>query len=233
MKDHFFLLFPLSLNVLLLLVTNSSSNSVIAGAPCADIHCLFLPYISSPAPVRINDYLVKGGIGQTLRVVGHVETTTLNAVYNVNIEMKVFDANDQLLTATIGTTVFTATLAGQLNPFDFGVGVDESQVARTEIEIVSWSLSSVENYYSATIVMTDTLVTPTITYITTTIRNDHVQALLNIQAVAWSLDQTSCICAQPVVDYLAPGATSVFTSTVYVSPFGRPIKVAAQGVINP
>ncbi len=226
-----------ALNVLLLLalMLSSGNSSVMANFLCPETYCLFLPYVGSPAPVKITEFRISGTYEGYVRAVGNVMTTTADAVYNVNIEVRTFDEYNQLLATFSEPTILTTTFPTQVNPFDIVVMVDSSQVAHTEVEIVNWSLTSSINYIIPTIIMTNTVPIYDGIKVGTTIRNDTNQAITNVQGLAWALDSLYSLDLQTVTGYLAPGETFIFTDTIHGIgwPSITPVYVAVQGVTEP
>jgi hypothetical protein len=204
---------------------------------CAET-CLYLPVVNFAPPIKINEYLVRGGLGQSLRVTGSVMPTISSPVYDVNIEMNVFDPNDQLLATAVGRPVFTTTLPGQMNFFDFGVVVeDEQQVARTEIILLGGSLTETQTHFAPTIVMTDVQTMIYVGYsLQGQIRNDHSFPLTQVQGVSWTLNQVAMMDPILITDFLAPGEVADFSWEFYdpyFAGFFYPLRIAFQGVAAP
>ena len=228
--------FLFSLAITLCFLIFASDHLIQAGGDCPNTYCLYLPFTSSPAPVRIIQYHTSNYYGDVLRVTGEITNTTNIPVYEVVIEIRAYDDANQLIGTFSGTPVFTSTLPGQLNPFDFVTNFSTWAVYNITFDVTNWSFNSNQIYAAPTIVMTDTLFTPNITYVTTTIRNDNAQSLINVRGDAWSLKQWNSIYPQLVTDYLAPGETVTFNSMVYVPYFPTlppTIRVAVQGVVEP
>ncbi|HNB51782.1 MAG TPA: hypothetical protein PK530_07555 [Anaerolineales bacterium] len=228
--------FLIGLTIALCFLLFANHQRIQAGGACPEVYCLYLPFTSSPAPVRVVQFHTANSYGDFLRVMGEITSTTNVPVYGVTLEMRAYDEANQLLGIFSRTPVFTSTLPGQLNPFDLGTNISTWEVYNIALEITNWSFDNAQTYAAPTIVMTDTLFTPNITYVTTTIRNDNAQALINVRGDAWSLKQWNSFYPQMVTDYLAPGETVTFNSMVYVPYFPTlppTIRVAVQGILEP
>lgn len=219
------------LNIVLLVVLlfTPGSSSVIASSPCLDTFCYFLPYISVPAPVTITETNTYRWLGGGMRVTGEVVTTFQQPVYNLEIEVRAYDYANQLMDIGSGTPVFTATLPGQINPFDIYLPFEAGNVNYLIVEPSSWTLTTTQIYVAPTIVaISDVSNTGEVV---TTIRNDNLQPLIRVYGVLWTLDQLFSISPILVTDYLAPGETAVFTYTISAAPFN--IAVQGQGITEP
>jgi len=222
--------------VALALLLNGSGFSASAAADCTAPECVYLPLLSKPMPVRVFEtkrYLSREG---TLRVTGEVVTTSDRPVYEVVVEVRVYDHAGHLLGSSRRATALTATLPGQLNPFDVTTNVDDSWlIGSYEAIPIHWSLDSEQVYRSATAVITGAEVDYGGTWVYAEARNDESQPLADVNAVVWSLDQNdySPMDPQPVDACLAPGETVAFTRFLYGVYDISTIKVAAQGVLSP
>lgn len=231
--------FPLhlSLNIVLLVVllfTPSSSSAITTS--CPDNYCLYLPYVNSPKPVKIMQTKATRSISGQFRVIGNVATTLDLPVEEVILELKGYDLRTGLLGVITGTTVLTATLPGQLNPFDMNTPFDAGEVYSYSVEVVGWNSNPDTILCAPTLVATDTHWSFTGIDVVTTIRNDSPQTLSNVQSIAWALDTASGLSLIPVTDSLLPGETMTFASFVYgYYPLGYipPIWVAVQGITEP
>jgi hypothetical protein len=155
-------------------------------------------------------------------------------VYNVQIDLRINDLNNQLAGIQSGTPVFTATLPGQLNPFEIGTGVYCIYgEMHAEAAISGWSLTSGINYAPLSVTLWPQAMPGELVDIATArIQNDGPVPLENVQAVIWSMQQSDNIYAQKVADSMAPGeaitVTRGFGSWAVTATRAR---AAAQGVV--
>jgi len=220
--------------ILLILVWIVGSSPVRAGASCPTTHCLYLPFVSSPAPVYVTQIETFNWFGEVLRVTGEVMNIANYSVYEVEVEISAYDYSNQLVGTVSGPTVLTATLPGQLNLFGF-VSDFPSGSYNLVAEITNWTLTSTQVYVAPTIVMTDVQIGFDTTSVQVEIQNENEFALTNVQGLVWSLDELSSPSPQLVTDYLAPGATATFTSTLYIGhPYlNFPVRVIVYGIVEP
>ena len=185
-------------------------------------------------PVRVFEtkrHLSRAG---TLRVTGEVVTTSDRPVYEVALEVRVYDYSGHLLGSTPGVTALTATLPGQLNPFDVTTNVDDDGwIGSYEVVITHWSMESEQVYRQVAAVITGMEYIYSGTWVYAEARNDESQPLADVYAVVWSLNQNdySSMSPQPIAACLAPGETVAFTRFLYGA--YSTFKVAAQGVLSP
>jgi hypothetical protein len=206
-------------------------------AACPKTSCVYLPWLISPMPVRLVDVGHHSTKFDTYQVFGDLTTLYEYPVYNVSIKFRVYDAVGQLLGEYLGSTMFPATLSGQLNPFDFKTNIPESlPVAREEVIIAGFDLYSPIVYAPATVITT-TEVQDYGTTVYARIRNDGTMPLTNVQAIAWSTlgwyDPWEDNHLEKVADSLLPGEEITFTQLLYNNGIPSSIRVAAQGILQP
>jgi len=220
----------------LMLLLNGSGFAASAAADCPAPECVYLPLLSKPMPVRVFEtkrYLSREG---TLRVTGEVVTTSDRPVYEVVVEVRVYDHAGHLLGSKPGVTALTATLPGQLNPFEVVTNVDDDgSIGSYEAIPIHWSLDSEQVYRPVTAIITGTEAMDSGTWVYAEARNDESEPLADVYAVVWSLYQNdySPVIAQPIAACLAPGETVAFNEYLYGVYGISTIKVAAQGVLSP
>src|SRR5207302_1690488 len=87
----------------------------------------------------------------------------------------------QLVNTLPVTTLLTATIPNQLNPF--GVIPDDGFVVDSyDVAVSSWHLTSTQTLRPATVVHTETVLSGDFVYITSTLRNDEAVPLLLLGA---------------------------------------------------
>jgi len=220
--------------VALAFLLNGSGFAAFAAAGCPAPECVYLPLLSKPMPVRVFETERYNSRFDTLRVTGEVVTTSDRPVYEVVVEVRVYDHAGHLLGSSRRATALTATLPGQLNPFAVTTNVDnDGSIASYEAIPVQWSMESELVYRPLAAVITGTEVMYNGTWVYAEARNDEIDPLADVNAVVWSLDQNdySSMSPQPIAACLAPGETVAFTRFLYGA--YSTFKVAAQGVLSP
>ena len=220
------------------LALSGSVNNAKAQASCQSAHCQYLPLMHNPAPVHIT--IAQAGsiryVSMPIRVVGEVEATGGIPAYGVVIEASAYNIiNPSLISTTLGTTLFTATLPGQINPFDFSmIGVTADEYIFKEARIITWTLESELSYVALTTVLTVTQIDfGHGTYVDVQVRNDSGLPVENVQAVVWALGEGYSNYLRPVAPALAPGESAYFSDYVdhiYYKP-EEYIQALAQGVV--
>jgi hypothetical protein len=194
---------------------------------------VYLPIVSKPPPVYIAAVAPASYRDGTLAVQGEVVNFTNTPVYDVMIEGRFYDANGQLRYTVTGTTILTATLRGQLNPFELTAGRASSYPTpfRSEARIISWRQGSDEGYRPATVISirTQPSYISAILDIYIDIRNDEGTPLTEVRVSAWSLGQSSGFTSVTLDDPLMPGETRTVRSFIAYCTPECPINVAAQG----
>jgi hypothetical protein len=217
------------------LVLLVSSGSVRAGVTCPTASCQYLPIVSSPSPVQVMQIEYFGWLGQTLRVKGEIANMTDISVYDVEVEISVYNYNQQLLGTISGATVLTATLPGQVNLFDLGTNFYPGDVGNVSARITDWSLTNPQLYIAPTLVMTEVQYIFNGYTVAGEIRNDTLIPITNVQGWSWTLDQLTHTGALPIVEVLQPGETASFGWTVnnyYTTP-SPPVRIVVQGFAPP
>ena len=220
--------------VALVLLLNTSNSGEAAGSTCSAVACAYLPVVYNPIPVRVSAIIKRVTYEDTFRFLGEVLATTDRPVYEVIVEVRVYDLGGGLLGTCSSSPVLAATLPGQSNPFECGINVP--YVSSTyEAFPTHWSLESEQVYRPATAVITGMEDMYYGTWVYAEARNDESQPLADVNAVVWSLDQNdySPMDPQPVDACLAPGETVAFTRFLYGVYDISTIKVLAQGVLSP
>jgi hypothetical protein len=182
-------------------------------AACPLVVCAYLPLLSSSLPVRVVEVEFSPTRAYTYRAIGDVTAIYGYPVYNVKVKLQAFDSTGQLLDEYTRQTTFSATLPGQLNPFDLGTNIHYgSPVARVEVVISGFDIDSPTIYAPATVITTTNGqdYSPTVY---AQIRNDGPVPMTDVHAVAWKLDQITGFQSEKVADMLLPGETVMYTHT--------------------
>jgi hypothetical protein len=196
------------------------------------IYLPVLPYTPIP-PVKILDLKLHRDRPGNCAVTGEIETTAGKPVYDVQIDVRIYDQNNQLVGTVAATTVLTATLPGQLNPFDIGTVIDCIYSEKhAEALISGWSLTSDINYAPLTVTLwPQGMPGELVDVATARIQNDGPVPLENVQAIIWSMQQAGGIYAQKVADRMAPGEAITVTQGFYsIEVAAASVRAAAQGV---
>jgi hypothetical protein len=204
---------------------------------CPQAACAFLPLLSSSLPVRIVDVGYQGTRDGKYEIFGDIATLYGYPLYNVTIKFRAYDAEGQLRGEYTGPTIFTATLPGQLNPFDFQTNISHDfPTGQLEYLIAGFDLYSPIVYAPATVI-TATVVKDWGTTVYAQIRNDSSASLTDVNAYAWSLwgwsNPWGGNYLEKVADILLPGETITFTKYFYNNGDPTSIRVAAQGILQP
>lgn len=222
-------LLTLMLAALMILPTEKGNARILAS--CPNLICLYFPFISRPMPVVIVEALDSSTRASTYTAVGTVANLTNTPVYNVIIETRLYNASNQLLNTSSRATVFTATLPGQLNPYEINTSIRFDQVARKEISITGFSLVSTQTFISPTVTFT-----PPITQggVIGEIRNPTTATLTNLRIAVW---YSACnVIEGDIADNVSPGQIITFTRPGCASdqpPVWPQLKFAVQGVAVP
>jgi hypothetical protein len=143
--------------VALVILLNGSGFAASAAADCPAPECVYLPLLSKPLPVRVFETEHFRSRMETLRVTGEVVTTSDRPVYEVVVEVRVYDHAGGLLGSSRRATALTATLPGQLNPFDVTTNVeDDGSIGSYEAIPIQWSMESELVYRPVAAVITGT-----------------------------------------------------------------------------
>ena len=200
-----------------MLLLNDSGFATSAAPNCPAPDCAYLPLVYNPIPVRVSAIQKQVSRADTYLFLGEVMTTTDRPVYEVIVEVRVYDLGGNLLGTCSSSPDLAATLPGQSNPFECGINVP--YVSSTyEATPTHWSLESERVYRPVTAVITDTEDIPLYgTWVYVEARNDESQPLADVYEVLWSLHQNdySPVLAQPIAACLAPGETVAFTRFLY------------------
>jgi hypothetical protein len=190
-----------------------------------------LPYTPVP-PVEIVEFeLTRNKPGYCVAR-GEIGTTTGKSVYDVQIDVRIYDQNDQLAGIQSGTSVFTATLPGQLNPFEIGTGVYCIYgEMHAEVAISGWSLSSRINYMPLSIDLLPKGEPGEFVYeVMARIQNNGPVSLENDQASIWSSQQYENYFIQNVTDVMVPGEVITVTRSFFEAVDVTSVHAAAQGM---
>ncbi len=212
--------------LLLSLADRGAANSQV---DCASAHCVYLPVVNFTIPVRI--VYDEGGRDRpgNYHLVANLTAATDDPVFDVVLEAKVYDQENQLLGVYTDTTSLVATLPGQLNPvliftplsvFDYTI--------HHELSIIDWNMQHDQIIKPLMVVYSDTWLTDPIRYIYAEFRNDEPYPLTKVQALGWSMPY-GCISEYETLDILYPG--EIITHSFGGMYCGYPMYVAAQGEI--
>jgi len=214
---------------------NISHGSEAAGSTCSAVACAYLPVVYNPIPVRVSAIIKRVTYEDTFLFLGEVMATTDRPVYEVIVEVRLYDLGGNLLGTCSSSPVLAATLPGQVYPFECGINVP--YVSSTyEAFPTHWSLESEQVYRPVTAVITGMEDIPSYgTWVYVEARNDEIEPLADVSAVVWSLHQDWGITPRSIADCLAPGETVAFTVFLRGVSGGNvaTIKVTSQGVLSP
>src|SRR4030067_1730501 len=140
--------------VALVLLLNTSNSGEAAGSTCSAVACAYLPVVYNPIPVRVSAIEKLVTYEDTFLFLGEVMATIDRPVYEVIVEVKVYDLGGNLLGTCSSSPELAATLPGQSNPFECGINVP--YVSSTyEAFPTHWSLASEQVSRTVTAVITD------------------------------------------------------------------------------
>lgn len=220
----------------MVIVVTSNNGVAEAVTTCPKPTCLYFPFVPVAPPVRVNRFVLLRLRTADHRIIGEVVNTSNQPVYDVVVTATVYHDAAGTLTETITrTTTLPATLPGQLNPFNIIVPyrMSSPDVYNATVVVASWYPTSTLVYRPATIVTSATL-SGEGTVVYAEIRNDQVQPLKNVQAVAWAPGSSVGVVTGQVASQLASGETVSFTAGLDSRQLPlSSINVVAQGVISP
>jgi hypothetical protein len=196
------------------------------------VYLPILPYTPVP-PVEIVEFeLTRNKPGYCVAR-GEIGTTAGRPVYDVQIDVRIYDQNNQLAGIQSESPVFTATLPGQLNPFDIGTGVYCIYgEMHAEAAISGWSLSSRINYMPLSIDLSPKGEPGEFVYeVMARIQNNGPVSLENVQASIWSSQQYENYFIQNVTDVMVPGEVITVTRSFFEAVDVTSVRAAAQGVV--
>jgi hypothetical protein len=198
---------------------------------CLAAQCVYIPMVAHALPIQIvSSYSFLDDKGTAYAVDGVIAASTSQAVYDVTLEARFYDAGNQLVgTATI-TPALAANLPGWHNRFSYKAPDTSFRPARYELTVRTWATTSARDYRPITVVSAQRSGGGELGYIRGVIRNDQPQALSDIVIVAeWDDTRSSYGIAR--IAHLEPGATaSIEVGYVYPSPAYSTIPPVVQGV---
>lgn len=200
-----------------------SPTSVIAQGACSSTYCVWLPFVANALPVTINFSSSPTSVNND--IFGTVTTTSNQPVYNVTLEVRRFDVNNQLLGTSVLTPTFVATLPGQANPF-FGRPPLCCQAGHIELRVRSGQLVNSQSYVALTV----TQLAYTSGNFKVSVQNTYASPIHDLVIV---VRERGFVPHVKRVDVLAPNATVIFEDTItdFLGLSGVP--GWAQGYIQP
>jgi hypothetical protein len=210
----------------------TSGRAANNASACSQPVCFYLPMVVNPPPAQV----VETALGQTRGnyyavLFGSIVNVTSRPIYDVKIEVSLYDGTNQLVGTWTATTILTATLPEQANPFAFETTeslLDTPGPHRVAAHIVSWTTTNTQVYHPVTIVNVSKHVSPYgDTALEVELRNDDPVALTNVQVAIWGYAQPPQIMKLSLVNSLLPGATT--TLSAFLRSYSGPIHVVAQG----
>lgn len=205
---------------------------------CDNLYCNALPLVFTSDSLAVEAALLTRTISGQYRITGAVSNHSTKTFYNVSVRANLHGQNNELIEVITGTTILTATLSGQLNPFDVIARstVFNTNVYSVNVSISAWSLNAIHEYQALSVIGIDTLDTSNHTVIVK-LQNSQPRQLFNVQAVAWAPNQCFSINKVDVARSISSGGTVAFTMTLGTgtcAPIERKsIHVAAQGMTSP
>ena len=200
----------------------SKAQPISAQASCPLAHCLWAPFVSTFSPVQIVDQTWYPQ-GNEVEIVGMLETTTQQPVYDVLLQARIFDITGTLLQTIVITPTFDATLPGQSNPFEQNISVC-CQPRRTEISLLSWQPSSARTYIALPV----TLLEWGSEHFKVSVQNDQHTTIYHV-IIQVNEGGTSYI---QRLDALAPGKIAKYEQEAF-DPFGFSFFSWAQATLQP
>lgn len=228
----------LALALALLLAGSGTAGRAAPAEPPETVRAYLpvLPYAPAP-PVEFVNLRFGRDRGGKCRFRGEIGTTSDRPVYEVQIEARVYDELDQLVGVWTGTPVLTATLPGQLNPFEIGTMancLDPDSDKRGEAAITGWELVSPVAYtpLSAEIFPKESPPENLVDRVTVRIENDGPVPLEDVEVLIWSLYQyEGIIHPQTLAEVMLPGEAITITESFIYPVFLNTVHAAAQGVV--
>jgi hypothetical protein len=195
-----------------------------------------------PPPLVLQNLNNTSDRGRNSYFQGEVLNTTVQPLYNVQIEARIYDTRGTLLAQGTGTTTVPAVFPNQPTPFTVRVPpYDYFFDRRYEIVLTGWSNTSPVEYRNLDVTNLRAEQTippgpmpepPTVTSLSMTVRNPSSQSLAAVQATVWCKNnsQPLSVNIQTITDRLAPGAQLDWT-TVVNSCTELPLQVLIQGQV--
>jgi len=212
----------------LLLAIGASFTPIAAPRPanaqstCAAAHCLWTPLVATFTPVQITD---SSNVpqGNQIEITGVVEATE-QAVYDVQLQAKVFSQSDTLLQTLVITPVLAATLPGQSNPYYQRIAVCCAP-AHAEVSLLSWHASSTRTYVTLPV----SPLAWTSERFAVAVRNDRSVTLYHLVV---AVRETFAEVHVGRLDALAPGKSFVYQEDT-PDPWGFHFESWAQASLRP
>jgi hypothetical protein len=233
-----------ALRLMLLLLLSLVGTAPTRGVPraprpqagCASAHCLFLPLVK----MREIDYVRVGasGIGCNSRycalgtyLSGYIVTSVEVPVYNVALNVRVYDfQGTHIYTATISPSL-TATFPGEHNPFwmrcDACYSYDHNSPKTAIVEIASATLISTTVSVPLTVVSKRLTGNPYSYIVSGELRNDHAQTVSAIEVLA--LLGGAMYPSRLGAKTLAPGESTIYSSSSHADCPGAPTGCVPPG----
>ncbi len=203
---------------------------------CQAAACIFLPllpYAPIP-PVEISAQTEGCTRFGTYEMRGEIRTTRDIPVYDVRIEVPIYNRNNQLVGTAGTTTVLTATLPGQLNPFEIDPNIScHIDGIHGVPKIVGWDPASAVTYAPlSTDIFPKLNLGDLVSQVWARIQNDGPVPLENVKAIIWSVQQSDGMIGYDIADSIAPGEVITMTREFYsISVDIAGVRASAQGVV--
>ncbi len=204
---------------------------------CQAAACIFLPLLPyTPIPpveiIAQNPGCTRNSLYQMR---GEIIATRDIPVYDVTIEAQIYDWNNQLVGTAGTTTVLTATLPGQLNPFEIITNISCLIEGLHNVTMIAgWDPASAVTYAPLSADIFPKLNPGDPVYqVWARIQNDGAVPLENVKAIIWSLEQGNGLIATNIADSMAPGEVITMTQEFYSVPVAIDgVRASAQGVVS-
>jgi hypothetical protein len=166
-------------------------------------------------------------------VEGEVVNTTTTPLADVQVQVQLFDVQQNVISTVVVTPAFKLSLPGQINRFSAFLGPTPSPTPSYAVRIIGWR--PVENAQAVPVSVPDVVINGTdslgrvnVVIFTATIRNDTTQPLTNVVAVARTAGCPGLLSKS--IGSLAPGQTTTWRDSLFCTLIANEsVKVDAQG----
>jgi hypothetical protein len=218
--------------IVLLLILSSAGVGAQPGGGCAG-YCTYLPLVAKPTPLVITEATIISR-RSFYSVQGTILNTSDQVLYDPIIETSLYNRQNQVYKVITGTALLSATLPGELVPFDYRLDADEVLIIdvyhHLVARIVGWRTPNpVETYYPLIVRKVASRPVPTGLEVDIAIHNPWAQPLHNIKLSIWEIPTTGTLGTFSIPNLLAPGES--ITQTYVISE--QNAHFAGQGMTIP
>jgi hypothetical protein len=227
--------------VILLLAGLQLGASGAVGQPASDdSHTTYLPFVFQAAPVEVAVQETLRTRPNTYRIMGELANLTNSPAYSVTLEVRIYDAADNVIATHRGQPVLFATVPGQRNPFDIYTNISRLTGVRADVHVVDWRLSHSPPFAPVTVVSVSARETGGNIVVSGELRNDTDYVLEEVRVAAWRLYPDAVQANYVAAESLAPGDSVPYEVTLFLNSTGPPRDppplpngVSAQGIVRP